>query len=76
MKKILVLTLLMTSMNLFALEIHNPDGSTSYVGKDPSGATIIQNPNGSTSYLSKDPSGSIRIDNGDGSTSYMTNNGL
>ena len=76
MKKLLIAALLATSINVFALEVHNPDGSTSYVTQDPSGATTIQNPNGSRSYITQDPSGATRIDNGDGSTSYMTNNGL
>jgi hypothetical protein len=73
MKKLLTFTLLTVSLNAFALEIHNPDGSSSYVVQDPSGSTVIRNPGGSDSYVTQDPSGATRIDNGDGTTSYITN---
>lgn len=75
MKKILLLALLATSVNVFAFEIHHPNGSTSYVTKDSS-STVIQHPDGSRSYATKDPSGATRIDNADGSTSYVTDNGF
>lgn len=76
MKKILLVTTLLFSMQAFSMEIHNPDGSTSYVTKDPSGAISIQNPDGSRNYITKDPSGAVVINNADGSNSYITDNGF
>lgn len=72
MKKLIVTTLLLISVNAFAWQIQNPNGSTSYVMKDPSGATTITN-GVNTSYVTKDPSGATRVQNSDGSTYYITN---
>jgi hypothetical protein len=72
MKKMFFLILLASSINAFAWQINNPDGSTTYITQDPSGATVLAKPDGSRAYITQDPSGATKVDNGDGSTSYIT----
>jgi hypothetical protein len=51
MKKIIITALMMMCANLFALVIHNPDGTTTYITQDPSGAARVDNGDGSTSFI-------------------------
>ena len=72
MKKLILAIFLLFSANALATEIHNPDGSVSYV-TEGIGGTVIHNPDGSNTYVGRDFSGATVLNNPDGTTTYITN---